>query len=428
MKSGPDSTGLENQSVPALDGVQAPSRRARPRRGLIAHRLGWAWLVFFLMGTVAIVVYRADQPSRMAVPVLLIFLYFLYGLNFRQRSNVKFADSLYFMGFLWTLVALIDALFSGLTASTVFKAFGYALITTAAGMFCRILVLQFQETTSDVLAEANEEIDRGVARLAEELGRATDVVARFRTSLEAQIDDQVRALGRSLDSVRATLVSANAEAAGFIKGRVELSLKALDEATAQWAQRAVESVSTVSKATDDLAARLKRVDVPQDVLTRQVEASTRVLKQAADKFTADLQAVGDSLTTGIKAFVASLPHIPGKAEVDGALREVAKSVRAVNEKYKSLAQAGGDVRTGLDELAVGLGTLKGRLDGLVATATSLEASTARLAQETITRSERGMESAEEATTQARQAAERLQQVVTEVLAFVRSRIESDRVV
>src|SRR5947208_5230201 len=109
-----------------------------------AHNLATAWVIAVTGGALTISASSGLQLRRLLLPLIVMFGYLWYGLLQRNRNTAKLADSLYFMGFLWTLYALIDSLIrqgSQITSDTVFIAFGYALVTTGMGMFLRLALI-----------------------------------------------------------------------------------------------------------------------------------------------------------------------------------------------------------------------------------------------------------------------------------------------
>src|SRR6266850_3621449 len=112
----------------------APGFVYRGARWAAARHLSFAWVLTFALGSLFITRGDPTQPRRIVAPVVLLFIYALLGTLEKKKNPLKFADSLYFLGFLWTLVALINAILPGsLDLSLTLKAFGYALLTTAAG-------------------------------------------------------------------------------------------------------------------------------------------------------------------------------------------------------------------------------------------------------------------------------------------------------
>src|SRR5881396_209812 len=157
----------------APTGTRTPPTGAgqSPRR-FAGQELGFAWGVAAVLGALAISLSSGVQPARLFIPVVIMVFYLMYGWRLDTKNTAKLADSVYFLGFLWTLYALIDALVfrrGQIKADQVFVVFGYALVTTACGMFLRLLVLQFQRTLPDQIVEARDEIDQRVRAFTEEL-------------------------------------------------------------------------------------------------------------------------------------------------------------------------------------------------------------------------------------------------------------------
>jgi hypothetical protein len=116
-------------------------------------RFGVAWLCATLAGILALAYSTISQFSRTYTTLGLIALlvaYAAYGYSLKKKNTPQFADSLYSMGFLWALFALIPTFVlwpaPKLTADAVLTTFGYALVATFCGMLLRLLTIQFQAT------------------------------------------------------------------------------------------------------------------------------------------------------------------------------------------------------------------------------------------------------------------------------------------
>jgi hypothetical protein len=122
----------------------------------------------------------------MSAPLVTMVAYLAFAKSRSHYSTPKVADSVYFMGFLWTLWALIDVLVwkPQLTAAQLYIAFGYALTATTAGMFLRLGLLQFHRTLDEQQAGAVDTLDERVGQLLAELDACQKQLATFRgTSL-----------------------------------------------------------------------------------------------------------------------------------------------------------------------------------------------------------------------------------------------------
>lgn len=118
-------------------------------------------------------------------PALVVVLYFaLYALIFGwTKRNQVLGDSMYYLGFLFTLFALAytfmgygDLLGSGVDAGStengggsgdpilaIISKSGFALVSTITGLLLRILVTLFWESNDDARAQLKKESDRGLS-------------------------------------------------------------------------------------------------------------------------------------------------------------------------------------------------------------------------------------------------------------------------
>jgi hypothetical protein len=140
----------------------------RPARmSVLAERLDLAvaWIATSVVGAIAISVVSSEHPMlRMSGPIIAMACFLAFALTRSRFSTAKVADSVYFMGFLWTLWALIDLLIVGkkeLSSKDLYHAFGYSLTATAAGMFSRLAILQFFRTLACFIREGADSVPAG---------------------------------------------------------------------------------------------------------------------------------------------------------------------------------------------------------------------------------------------------------------------------
>lgn len=207
------------------------------------------------------------------VPGLAIFGYFLIGarLTSQMKNTERFGDSLYYLGFILTIWALIFSLgpFRStdltLKSSEVILQFGIALTSTAVGMTLRIWLLQRRHTLVDQDEESSETVARLVAAVVKELEGAVQAVAaaRLRMSADMQgtaksLSDQVVALGAQ---ARSELASTNAE----------------------YVQQLRKYAEDVVPALTSLAQRLQAIDLPEDIIAARLEEAVgRVTAEIGD--------------------------------------------------------------------------------------------------------------------------------------------------
>jgi hypothetical protein len=181
-----------------------------------------------------------------ALPVALMLVYIVLGLN-RGGGDVpdeKFADSCYYLGFIFTITSIIFALFDlpeiGTRLDAIAVRFGAAMTSTVLGLGVRVYLVSFERDSRDALRDAEDAVVESARRLREQLGLALDRLRDF----EAEVDLAARA---SVERVNLRLESMSREQAD--------RLAAWFEELAQRHQPAVDdAIADVGNASARLAA------------------------------------------------------------------------------------------------------------------------------------------------------------------------------
>jgi uncharacterized coiled-coil DUF342 family protein len=296
-------------------------------------KLGAAWCMATMAGVGALAYSSmAELPSAMTMLVVgaLLAAYAAYGYSVKNKNTVRFADSLYYMGFLWSLFALLAAFViwpaPKLTADTVLTAFGYALVATFCGMLLRLLTLQFQETVSDRIVLAEETIDRRVAALTQQLNEAAVEISAFRERAANDLGATLYDLVQSLAAVREKIADQHLRMAKATSEGFESSLR-------------------------EILGRLSAIHVPQDMLTAEVGKMVAALgrqgehfAKAAQRLEATLQQAADTVT----AFAESLAGSAAAKEVGAAIHELSAKIKERTNQFADMTAALEQSRTELD--------------------------------------------------------------------------------
>ncbi|HEU4682886.1 MAG TPA: hypothetical protein VFS39_00100 [Nitrospira sp.] len=321
------------ESVPNAEDLEESGRQAEDLAPPGHKKLGVAWFIATLAG-VGVLAYAAMFPLppmlSMAVLIGLLVLYAGYGYSLRKKSVVQFADSLYYMGFLWALFALIAAFVvwpaPKLTTDAVLRTFGYALITTFCGMMLRLVTIQFHETLPDRLVQAEETIDRRVAALIQQVNDATAAITSFKERAADELGESLRDLVQALTEIRDTMGEQQLAMAAAMSERVESALK-------------------------EVLGRLSAVHVPQDVLTAEVGKLVAMLGKKGQELEKAAQGLEHSLMqTGetVKSFGQSLSRSEGVKHVEVAVGELARRIDERSEQFAEMTTALAKSRTELD--------------------------------------------------------------------------------
>jgi chaperonin cofactor prefoldin len=284
-------------------------------------KLGTAWLVATVTGIVALVYSAISQfspASTMSGLVALLVAYAAFGYSLKRKNTIQFADSLYYMGFLWALFALIAAFAvwpaPKLTTDSVLTTFGYALVTTFSGMLLRLLVIQFQDTPSDRLVDAEETIDRRMTALSQQINDATMEIASFRDRASGELGGTLDDLVRSLEDVRDKIAEQHGTMATMMSAGFESSLK-------------------------DILGRLAAIQIPQDMLMTEVSKLVSALGQRGE----DIEAAVRRLETGlmqvaesVTRFGESLYGSEAAKRIGAAVTELSSTIKQRTEEFASM--------------------------------------------------------------------------------------------
>jgi chaperonin cofactor prefoldin len=256
--------------------------------------------------------------------------YAVYGYSLRKKNTLQFADSLYYMGFLWALFALIATFVvwpaPKLTVDAVLTNFGYALVTTFCGMVLRMLIIQFQATAPDRLVHAQETIDRRAAALIQQINEATMEITSFKDRAAKDLVSMHHDLMKSLVDVRERLSEEYRTLTTMMSAGFESSLK-------------------------DIVGRLAAIEIPQDILTTEVAKVVGTLEKRGEDFEEAVQRLENSLmqtAETVTRFGDSLYGIEAAKRVDVAVSELSSTIKERADEFGKMNTALEASRTELE--------------------------------------------------------------------------------
>jgi hypothetical protein len=292
---------------------------------------------------------EADHPLfallRLSAPVAIMVAYALDGSRYAKRDKAQapllytirigqLADSLYFLGFLWTLWALIDCfvIHEMSIAQAVFRAFGYALVTTASGMFLRLLLLQFRY--GDGASDQQEYVERQIAVFTRELGGAVGVIREFQKQSDEALKAWIGLLTASCNTVKEN-----------VKAIQDQTASLRDELVKVYEAGVEHNGKVVQAAVDEFNKRvepnLKRLNEANGQLATSVVTGTRqiaqILNLGAEQLKGALDRNHDIITTATEAFVQGSADQMG--HVEDALAGIAKRLSEIPVPQDAIERA-----------------------------------------------------------------------------------------
>ncbi len=273
------------------------------------QQLAIFWAACACAGAFAIWLSHDVVAPRLLIPVAIMFFFAWQGYRHAKRAPTRLlrgtriaqlADSLYFLGFLWTLWALIDSfVFKQMPATeAVFRTFGYALVTTATGMFLRLLLLQFKYWAHDQVPEAEKEFEVQIEMFTRLISETAGAIGDFRVKSDAALgrwiralDDRSRQLEKSVASVEDQTTTLKTDLETFHGQHLsQISASACNAIDAVKAATAASVVALTTQAGELASLHTQQLGQISASTTRALEA----VRTAASSTTSDLGRVADA--------------------------------------------------------------------------------------------------------------------------------------
>ena len=146
------------------------------------------FFIFTILGIGSIVFVRFITLDslifQMTLPALVVLLYavFVYSKGKNVINQDQLGDSVYYLGFILTLAALIFALYDmseDSTAEAIIPKFAIALTTTVVGIFIRVFMSQFAPAQQDVNEMSERMLSDTALSLKTQLDATTETFKGF---------------------------------------------------------------------------------------------------------------------------------------------------------------------------------------------------------------------------------------------------------
>src|SRR6056300_550018 len=145
-------------------------------------------IIFFITYVIGAVIiflnpnYLGEVTSAFLLTILMV-AYLISILVVKKKTNTfirdeQMGDSFYYLGFLFTLTALVFSLFSLGTdgIDDLLKKFGVAITTTLIGLIGRIIMSQFRESLDEIKEKAESQISAAARKLNVQLEYSINIL------------------------------------------------------------------------------------------------------------------------------------------------------------------------------------------------------------------------------------------------------------
>lgn len=270
-------------------------------------------------------------------PLLVMAGYLVIGRRYTDTGEKveQFADSIYYLGFLFTLIALTASLLAFRTAeidiNLLVANFALALVTTIFGLATRIVIINFrnpaanQDQLQDILDHQTAKLCRTASQISRELERINREITDHHEILMSENKLQITTAYRAVESL--------SEDAGR-------SIREIAETTR----------TEISQTLSELGSRLESIDFPEQLFAEKLAVPIARFAEKMDEtgiLLSNLQNRQQSIQDGMQSFTKSVPElekrIGGLDAALGGFNQQMKIDQGARKKLVELAQAMSDI-------------------------------------------------------------------------------------
>ena len=282
----------------------------------------------------------------LVVPLVIMSAYIVLGIK-RTDSNVsdeKFADSCYYLGFIFTITSIIFSLFDlpniGTKITLIAVRFGAAMVSTVFGLVVRVYLVSFKQDAADAVAAVEDRVIEASNRFKEHITIAFEKLRNFEQQVDIgtratvdRVNLQLEALSKSyaakLTEFFKELAAENKDASIHALGEVKEASLRLSRSVDEYSKALNSSLKGIEdKATEFAGAvtdRLKTTTFPDDYFAKNLAEPVAKLRESANAIAAGVSDASQDVKASTVLLSTALKSLRMKAtNVETALDRVIK--------------------------------------------------------------------------------------------------------
>lgn len=330
------------------------------------------------------------------VPLLIMCAYIGIG-SFRHDNEVtdeKFADSCYYLGFIFTITSIIISLFDlqhiGTRIQDIGVRFGAAMVSTVLGLGVRVYLVSFKKDVTEAIKDAEDAVLDATRKFTEQLTVALERLRDFeaqvdtaaKTSVE-RVNLQVESLSKNhadkLSAFFSDLTNKNQEAFTSALAEVKSSSQKLAEAVDGYSMGMRSNLASIEAKvgtfTDAVTERLKTTTFPDDYFAQHLRSPLEQLTESSAALALGIKGSLQEVTESTAVLSSALKKLQNKA---GATESSLEAVLRLTQQQQAVLDTAQGQMTSLEQLGNTLKTLDGTLEKAVAGVVASSGVTAEL--------------------------------------------------
>lgn len=298
------------------------------------------------------------------IPLAIMGAYVLLGLKRRDQdvTDEKFADTCYYLGFIFTITSIIFSLFDlpsiGTKLQEIAVRFGAAMVSTVVGLVVRVYLVSFKKDGADAIQDAEEAVIEASQRFREHLVIANERLRDFHSAVDtaaketvervhAQVESMSRNHADKLTHFFTDLTARNQAAFTEALTEVRAATMRLSKAVDGYSEGMRANLTSIDAKVDSFAAavseRLNNTTFPDDFFVQHLAAPMEQIRHDASALSEEVKQASGAVGDASKVLGTALRKLNEKAAAtDGAMESV---LRLSAQQYAVLDAAKGQLST-----------------------------------------------------------------------------------
>lgn len=290
--------------------------------------------------------WRINDPRWFgcAIPLAVMMAYIFIGNKRLDRtvSDEKFADSCYYLGFIFTITSIIFCLVDlphiGTQMSDIAARFGVAMVSTVLGLGARVYLVSFRENIEDAVRSAEDGVIEATHRLREQFNIAlqqlrefdaqvneatTQSIAKVSVGIEALMQAQGERLSEFFDQLAQENAQAFDKALHEVKDASERLATCVDGYSAGMRNNLQSIEGQVTKSAQAVTQKLENTTFPGDYFAAKLTAPLERLAQSTGDIATTVNGAASDMRESVDAMrVATASMRARSGELDDMLERI----------------------------------------------------------------------------------------------------------
>ncbi|MFM0543715.1 hypothetical protein PQR29_03195 [Paraburkholderia strydomiana] len=276
----------------------------------------------------------------LAIPLVVMLAYIAIGLKRIDDtvSDEKFADSCYYIGFIFTITSIIFSLIDlpniGTRMPLIAVRFGTAMASTVLGLGVRVYLITFRQDVDDAMQSAEEGIIDASRRLREQLSIILESFQDFESKVgdatnmsiakvSVGVEELTQSYGQKLATFFEQLSTENTKAFRASQTDVHEASLRLSSSVDGYANEMKQNLQSIEgkvvQFADAVTHRLEQTSFPDDYFAQRLGEPLAKLSQSTSGIAAQVADAAKDINQALKTVRATFATMRSRAsEVDGA--------------------------------------------------------------------------------------------------------------